>query len=307
MRCKLRRMTRLGGVVRLMFAAVSLAGCSAVFLQDDGFASRIPSECSSEKKCTELVTEAEARVARCQPNTVGYVRCDDARADLIVIRGRLDAIRARREDLERQHADAIRAKEDAEKVRLFAAEAERQEEEKRLAREARNAEIRQTRAILSCSNEIDRSKCLDATKPADCRFECDIEIAKTIKSEMGAALARCVRRYVAEPNAPTSCAPDEKIAKEAGADAVRTCAIECKKLGPGVAREVAQQTAAEAREAAAEAAHERAEASGSAGGCTCNDGSAGCCGRGCCSRHGGIAGGGSRGGGGGGRHRAKRR
>src|SRR5690606_9864600 len=72
------------------------AGCAAAFGQTDGFPRKLEVGCGDEPSCQQLVTEANARVSRCQPNTVGYIRCDDARADLQIAQGLLHEARERR-------------------------------------------------------------------------------------------------------------------------------------------------------------------------------------------------------------------
>ena len=57
-------------------------GCSTVFLQNDGFKSKLAAGCPTEDRCEALVEEATKRLDGCRDNTIGYVRCDDARADL---------------------------------------------------------------------------------------------------------------------------------------------------------------------------------------------------------------------------------
>ena len=64
--------------------AMSLLGCSKVFLQDDGFEPKVKAGCATEDSCRRLQTEAAQRILRCQENAIGYVRCADARADKLL-------------------------------------------------------------------------------------------------------------------------------------------------------------------------------------------------------------------------------
>jgi hypothetical protein len=56
--------------------------CSTVFLQEDGFRSKLAQGCHTKEACSALVDEASTRIDHCKNNTVGYVRCEDASADL---------------------------------------------------------------------------------------------------------------------------------------------------------------------------------------------------------------------------------
>ncbi|HET9959635.1 MAG TPA: hypothetical protein VFQ61_34320 [Polyangiaceae bacterium] len=63
----------------VLFAA---SACSTVFLQNDGFRSKLAGGCQTEDACSTLVDEASERIDHCKDNTIGYVRCQDATADL---------------------------------------------------------------------------------------------------------------------------------------------------------------------------------------------------------------------------------
>lgn len=120
-------------------AALLTASCSKVFLQDDGFATRIQAGCSDEASCRRLALAAEQRTLTCKDNTVGYVRCADARADKLAA----DALVAPYDEERQRRKEADRA-----------AEAAARAAEARAASERAEAE-RQRRAIAP---ELDREK-----------------------------------------------------------------------------------------------------------------------------------------------------
>lgn len=66
----------------LVASALIQSACTSVFLQDDGFRSKLARGCNSRRDCEELQREAEKRIDGCRANTVGYVRCDEASSDL---------------------------------------------------------------------------------------------------------------------------------------------------------------------------------------------------------------------------------
>ncbi len=65
-----------------LLVAALVMSCSTIFLQEDGFRSKLAQGCHTEEACRALVDEASKRVDHCQSNTIGYVRCEDANADL---------------------------------------------------------------------------------------------------------------------------------------------------------------------------------------------------------------------------------
>jgi hypothetical protein len=67
--------------------AVFTVGCAEAFGQTDGFEQKMQAGCPTEEACRALQVEARARLQTCQPNTIGYVRCADARADAVVVDG----------------------------------------------------------------------------------------------------------------------------------------------------------------------------------------------------------------------------
>jgi hypothetical protein len=131
-----RRLRRTGTIAVLL-----LFGCASVFLQTDDFPKKLEGGCSSEEECHQLVREARARVERCQPNTIGAIKCSDAHADLEIAEGLLAEKVRRREEVEErnaaaEHRLAMKRQERA----LHKADAEQRqqqqkEEERRLAEE----------------------------------------------------------------------------------------------------------------------------------------------------------------------------
>jgi hypothetical protein len=86
---------------RLPPLLVILAACGPTFWgQDDGFRAKIANGCGTEEACEELKIDARRRVASCQPNAIGYVRCEDASADLQQIDEQLQQFTQRRQDRE---------------------------------------------------------------------------------------------------------------------------------------------------------------------------------------------------------------
>lgn len=94
----------MGRNVLMMGAACAwLLGCASVFLQTDDFPDKLKQGCTSLQACERLETEAKSRVARCKDNTIGYIRCSDASADLTVASGYANEWRERiaKDDQER--------------------------------------------------------------------------------------------------------------------------------------------------------------------------------------------------------------
>jgi hypothetical protein len=139
--------------VASVVVCISLLGCASVFLQTDDFPDKLKLGCASLESCEALESEAAARVARCKENTIGYIRCDDANADLGVAsrlanhwreeRRRADEERQIREGNERQER-AIAEQQQREKLRESAeiAAHEQRENEQRV-REAQAAAVKQ--------------------------------------------------------------------------------------------------------------------------------------------------------------------
>ena len=91
----------------LAVALLGLVSCVATLGQEDGFRERVQAGCLSASSCRSLLDEAQARVQRCRPNTMGFVRCDEATADARVARGYVREFE-RGETLQRARARARR-------------------------------------------------------------------------------------------------------------------------------------------------------------------------------------------------------
>ena len=58
----------------------------ASFLQDDGFrAQHLSNKCASISECEKLEVLARRRISICKDNSVGFVKCSDAKEDLQTI------------------------------------------------------------------------------------------------------------------------------------------------------------------------------------------------------------------------------
>lgn len=80
----------------------TLANCAAAFGQTDDFPEKLKRGCETEEQCNRLVVEAQARRAKCQPNTIGYIRCGDADADLQIASGYLNEKTVQRAKTEKE-------------------------------------------------------------------------------------------------------------------------------------------------------------------------------------------------------------
>ena len=93
--------------IRIAFVVlffVTVSGCSKVFLQDDGFGEKVRAGCKTEDQCRRLQLEAEQRTITCKDNVVGYVRCDEARADKLMA----DAYVRKYDESKQRHAEDAR-------------------------------------------------------------------------------------------------------------------------------------------------------------------------------------------------------
>src|SRR5690606_26824239 len=169
------------------------AGCAAAFGQTDGFPRKLEVGCGDEPSCQQLVTEANARVSRCQPNTVGYIRCDDARAVLQIAQGLLHEARERRlAHEERQREEAARAQ--------LAEEVKRQEQQ--MAEQRRREQLEARRQIAEAAEQT-RAE-MERLEQAEAIWQ-SIDVKKC--SEQGhtptcAALAEYVRVFPDSPHVP---------------------------------------------------------------------------------------------------------
>lgn len=135
----------------LVVCVLSAAGgCGrGVFLQDDGFSASMPEECGSRWECVALLEEARRREATCEENTIGKVRCDEARADLHAV----ERMKQRFDERERERLELVAERERAkaeqeEESRARAEEEQERDEERRRALEAQRAEQAAEKARL---------------------------------------------------------------------------------------------------------------------------------------------------------------
>ncbi len=128
----------------VLAAAFALACGPAMWGQTDDFPERVKAGCSTLEQCETLELAAKARVRECKENTVGYIRCSDARNDL-------DAVRELKRRIDRKHAETERAKQQADyerrdrEMREQAAERERRREQARRDEQERQEAARRER------------------------------------------------------------------------------------------------------------------------------------------------------------------
>lgn len=92
-------------------------GCAKVFFQEDGFGEKLRGGCRTEEACRQLLVEAEQRTMTCKDNTVGYVRCDVARADKHMAQSYVKPYDERRKEAEKERREAAVQKERADRQR----------------------------------------------------------------------------------------------------------------------------------------------------------------------------------------------
>lgn len=159
-------------------------GCTPEALgQDDGFRARIPTACKTLESCRQLQEEARRRSVDCQPNTIGYVRCDDARLDSDEIQHRIARLQETRAD-EQAKADAVTA------------ERREQAEEKGEAERQRLTWLDD--AVGSCARTHTDEPCRSASSARYdestrdvCLERCKLVIEQDLQSEYARALDDC--------------------------------------------------------------------------------------------------------------------
>jgi hypothetical protein len=234
-------------------ATLALVGCAAAFGQTDGFPEKLKNGCGTEQDCERLATEADARVSRCQNNTIGYIRCSDAEADRSIARGLLEERKKARQEKEQQAAD--------EQQQRRAEELKKQENERKEAKEKEAAkrqaavqekETQREMEAESVWQSIEGDKCSKKGDPAVC-----------------AALEEYARSYSDQPHASEA------------------------RVFARMGREVAQQREESRPVASGNSATKSAQTDTKPKQAKCCDGSVdskcGCSGgAGCCYRHGGF-------------------
>jgi hypothetical protein len=109
---------------------LAMIGCKAAFGQTDGFSQKAAQGCTTEPQCQDFVLEAQARVDTCRENTMGYIRCDDARADLGRVQMLLQGVRMTAyyaEERRKDTAERRQRREKAEQDEIAAAAEQRAE------------------------------------------------------------------------------------------------------------------------------------------------------------------------------------
>jgi hypothetical protein len=154
--------------LRMWFVAApvcSLAiACSpALYGQTDDFPEKLQRGCRNLDNCGRLVAEAEGRVAKCEENTIGRIRCSDARSDLIMARRLLteQRYRLKRRQEEQEESELERKRLEAEREEIKAREQKRQQEKEAEEQRVREFEIeaeRQRRFSEEKEAERDRQR-----------------------------------------------------------------------------------------------------------------------------------------------------
>lgn len=219
-----------------------LLGCSSVFLQEDGFQKKIDAGCHTLDECERLLAEAHARVERCQPNTIGYVRCDDARADAKVIeaqtasyrKAKLEADEAARQQQLAEERRKLEADRLAEEARLQAERAA-EEERARIERDQRADETRRLReeqAEARRASEIGYYRLMSQYRRAEKLRECHAtggdcdELARLLVDAAEAEpdkrqLVELHERYRVAPPSPPAGSGGES--RSSGSGSVKCC------------------------------------------------------------------------------------
>lgn len=202
-------------------ALAGLFACTPAELgQDDGFRARVAAGCTSEASCEEFVVEAEHRVSECMPNSIGYVRCNDARSNLVSIERRVDAFARRRQY-------------DAQKLARAAAIAEERARQEAAKAEKRAAWIEQ--AVAQCHVNANGAACrdvppgLDATASSDCFTMCREVLVEGREHAYLRAESDCVSRVVESKGAaPPDCHFQTPEPDRVLEDRRVECASECR-------------------------------------------------------------------------------
>ena len=268
------------GAMKLGFlsglAAFVLSGCAAAFLQTDDFPAKLDRGCPDQASCRRLVDEASARVARCQDNTVGYVRCADARADLEIARGYWDEKeRERVDELNRQAALDFKKQREAQEAERLAAEQHRRDME-RVAIEERQEAHRARIAEQAAAHERELEPLRLLGKPGR---QAELRACHDSSSSCQGLLERLLEVAEDDPEKSALVHLDQDLRVRA----VRA-ATEPSYSGSSHSRSGSSSRSASTHDSA------------SSGGLLCRDGTlsptCSCAGshRGCCSHHGGVAG-----------------
>lgn len=135
-----------------------ITGCTALYLQDDGFRQELAKGCGSERECAGLVERAAERQSQCEPNTIGRVRCDQASADLDRARAMLEPLRAARVQKERLAHENEQQEQREEEARAYTAMREQKRVEGGQEQQRQNAEMQARYAEERRAREEDERK-----------------------------------------------------------------------------------------------------------------------------------------------------
>lgn len=127
--------------------------------QEDGFRVTMQAGCPTEDACLQLREEARGRLQRCQPNTIGVVRCDVARADLDEVEGWGDRWRQYKR---RNEEEAVQRERAAHEARREQERTQQEEERRQVQAEERQQRERAAWLILDlprCSERGDPRAC----------------------------------------------------------------------------------------------------------------------------------------------------
>lgn len=219
--------------MRLIFLLATLfaaaLGCSSAFRDPATFRLQIESACRTEEGCAEIASEARARKVGCKDNTIGYVRCSDAQAHLVII----DGYRQRYVDRRNQQA-ARQAEAEARQREADQNEALEEAERKAAELEAARAEAEWSALNLPlCSDVGDESEC-NSIKRYLLRYP-DSNHAGEAASVLDAGQARLAARRLAREEAAAKGAADEaarlrvrsqqqhQTPASGGSDGIRCC------------------------------------------------------------------------------------
>lgn len=151
-----------------------LVGCAStamktVFGQTDSFRSKLEAGCADESSCHKLVIEARSRKANCQSNTIGYIRCSDAKVDLItakeLLQEKLDKKKERIAAQTKKEEEQKRKEQERQELRKKALEMQKLQAQKE---QERLGALSQTQKSEKMWKSLDVSKCGDKGDAPTC-------------------------------------------------------------------------------------------------------------------------------------------
>lgn len=259
-------------------------GCGrGVFLQDDGFSERLPGECSERWECTALLEEARRREATCEPNTVGRVRCDEARADL-------NAVERMKQRFDEREAENERVAAERQLKQAELEEAERASAEEEALREEQAMLVLEQRRVEEAAREARlgfyRPMTLDLRRQRLLRCHQD---GTEVRQDLG--VSRDCDTLLVDLLAVAQSDEEKQLLVRANEEA-----IEAVRKAKDAAQEREEARRNAPRRSTSSASSSSGSPSGGSGRLLCCDGSLSpscTCGgsrRGCCSHHGGVCG-----------------